>query len=420
MKRALVRPLNLFFLLAPLGPVAAWAVRDELPMSVQPTSGGDVSAIPASGAVSRSGQSALLVRIHNSCFGTNLRSVANPLSDKSIITAKLTIAFENQSFPLEVSYPSRVVTPTGVVRGDGDVADNARALLKTQMESGGPALALQPTAYKIPNNGTVGIYGNVVQINLPLDSTVTVNPDGSVSVSLQGRPSLKSKSFEQQGAGGGEFMGHNGPLTASIDGLSVAADNSAIDLSVSFPGQEGFCGGYHSPLMLFFSDERPLFSATTTFPLSPTGLTKWPEANSPGYFLVLDRDRNGKIDRREELFGDQSKPGSNGFEELAKFDKNKDGFIDAKDPVFRKLRLWRDKNGDGVSQRSERVTLSSMKIEKISLKYNPDNVRSIGENAEERQSSYFTYRKNGKSVKGDIVDVWLSPVINQKMAVGEK
>ena len=54
--------------------------------------------------------------------------------------------------------------------------------------------------------------------------------------------------------------------------------------------------------------------------------------------LALDRDGNGAIDDGRELFGDQN-GAADGFGELARFDANGDGGIDAADPVFAKLKL---------------------------------------------------------------------------------
>lgn len=54
--------------------------------------------------------------------------------------------------------------------------------------------------------------------------------------------------------------------------------------------------------------------------------------------LVLDRNGNGGIDDGRELFGDQN-GAADGFAELARFDANGDGNVDAADPVFEKLRL---------------------------------------------------------------------------------
>lgn len=59
--------------------------------------------------------------------------------------------------------------------------------------------------------------------------------------------------------------------------------------------------------------------------------------------LALDRNGNGRIDDGRELFGDQH-GAANGFAELARFDDNGDGRIDAADAadaVFDQLRLLR-------------------------------------------------------------------------------
>lgn len=56
--------------------------------------------------------------------------------------------------------------------------------------------------------------------------------------------------------------------------------------------------------------------------------------------LALDRNGNGRIDDGRELFGDQH-GAANGFAELARFDDNGDGRINAADAVFDKLRLLR-------------------------------------------------------------------------------
>lgn len=56
--------------------------------------------------------------------------------------------------------------------------------------------------------------------------------------------------------------------------------------------------------------------------------------------LALDRNGNGVIDNGKELFGDQH-GARHGFAELARFDANSDGRIDAADPIFDQLSLLR-------------------------------------------------------------------------------
>ena len=64
-------------------------------------------------------------------------------------------------------------------------------------------------------------------------------------------------------------------------------------------------------------------------------------------FLCLDRNANGLIDDGSELFGDQN-GAANGFDELAKFDQNGDGKLNAKDEAYSQVKLWVDFNKNGV------------------------------------------------------------------------
>lgn len=61
-------------------------------------------------------------------------------------------------------------------------------------------------------------------------------------------------------------------------------------------------------------------------------------------FLALDRNGDGKIDNGSELFGAAS---GNGFKDLAAHDHDRNGFIDANDSIFSKLKLL-IKDGQGL------------------------------------------------------------------------
>ncbi len=54
-------------------------------------------------------------------------------------------------------------------------------------------------------------------------------------------------------------------------------------------------------------------------------------------FLALDKNGDGKIDKGGELFGPAS---GNGFQELAAYDQDKNGWIDENDTVYQKLQVW--------------------------------------------------------------------------------
>jgi hypothetical protein len=61
--------------------------------------------------------------------------------------------------------------------------------------------------------------------------------------------------------------------------------------------------------------------------------------------LMLDRDGNGQLTDGEELFGDRTPVNGgiavNGFLALAQYDRNRDGRIDAADPIWSQLKVWR-------------------------------------------------------------------------------
>ena len=99
----------------------------------------------------------------------------------------------------------------------------------------------------------------------------------------------------------------------------------------------------------------------------------WTASGSTNGWLALDRNRNGKIDNAQELFGNMTQqPGSstpNGFLALSTFDDNHDGVIDDQDQIWPYLLVWIDSNHDGVSQPEELHHLDDLGIHSIGLKY---------------------------------------------------
>jgi hypothetical protein len=177
-----------------------------------------------------------------------------------------------------------------------------------------------------------------------------------------------------------------------------------------------------TPLVLSFGRGLPDFSAPEVlFDIGGTGdlpVCSWLQRPTDG-FLVLDRNGDGLINDGRELFGNatpysattEGPPTWNGFQALAFFDRtgnggNGNGVIDPADSVFSRLRVWFDRNRDGVSQRDELVPLSALGVEYIQLSATALNRFDTNGNLLWFRSS-FVFKNRGVSRESDIVYVIL-------------
>jgi hypothetical protein len=85
-------------------------------------------------------------------------------------------------------------------------------------------------------------------------------------------------------------------------------------------------------------------------------------------FLFLDRDRNGTVSGIAELsFIDDAPDAHSDLEGLRAFDSNADGMLSADDVRFSDFRVWQDRNGDGIAENAEVLSLLQANVRSINL-----------------------------------------------------
>lgn len=176
------------------------------------------------------------------------------------------------------------------------------------------------------------------------------DPDGDGDPNESGPP---PPGDTPAGPGGGRPKGNGGggSSPAVFDPLVLDLDGDGVELS-SIAAKD-----------VYFDLDADGFAEKTGWVQPDDGL------------LAFDRDSNGKIDNGTELFGNATQ---DGFDALKLLDANLDGRFDASDAEFVNLKVWRDLNGDGVSQAAELQTLTELGISSISLASRPVGVSDEG------------------------------------------
>jgi Ca2+-binding RTX toxin-like protein len=169
-----------------------------------------------------------------------------------------------------------------------------------------------------------------------------------------------------------------------------------------------------SPLLLDLDGNgvttRSLAEASPYFDHDNNGFAERSGWVDPGDgFLVRDLDGDGAIRGGAELFGSATAQpdGSlavNGFEALRHLDANGDGRVDQLDDGWTSLRIWRDLDGDAITDSGELFTLDQLHVQSLDLAYvNSDAIDAQG-NHHRQQGAY--YSSDGRTMA--LHDVWFA------------
>jgi hypothetical protein len=137
---------------------------------------------------------------------------------------------------------------------------------------------------------------------------------------------------------------------------------------------------------------------------------------------VMDRNNNGRIDSGEELFGSRT-PGyaeggdprtENGFDALLLLEGpgygsgTPDRIIDARDAAYSRLRLWFDRDRNGVSEPGELVPLAEAGVLAISSQYKENARRDQYGNKFALMGKALFREPQGQEIWRHVYDVFLT------------
>ncbi len=150
-------------------------------------------------------------------------------------------------------------------------------------------------------------------------------------------------------------------VSFSSKGTVTTADGRQISFSLGVSMSRAFMQHYREeydmvrlqqkvcdPLVINFdSDVAELSDQKFFFDIDADGSRDEVSMLSTGSgYLALDRNGDGRINDGNELFGPLS---GNGFQDLAEYDEDGDGWIDEDDSVWSRLKIWcKDENGQDI------------------------------------------------------------------------
>lgn len=350
--------------------------------------------------------------VNAGCYGTNNRGTTNPLSPSS----RVVIYLNNTKETLLVDFPSSIIAAKGAetpaecgvtkLSNDSVVTESGTHTMETILATAGSGGELIVSALSAANlksrNGRKDIECSTFPINYAADFALD---DISNYYAIQVfNTAVNPQSF--YGYNGQMDRGTKISIKTSTFSSGYKAESKFLSIQAAFPGQDGFCGGYHSPLMLFFQEAFPLFSGKSTLLKGKDNPTTWVEPNHEGYFLVHLKNAAAEI-TADRLFGDSGEI-KNGFDALIKLDSNKDLVINKKDKEFKNLYLWKDINGDSKNDKGEIQSLTAMKVESIDLKYNDGYQLDKGAAVFKGRTTFKFKTNEKKDQEGQIFDIFFS------------
>ncbi|WMR30454.1 calcium-binding protein, partial [Metapseudomonas otitidis] len=222
----------------------------------------------------------------------------------------------------------------------------------------------------------------------------------------------------------GSTLTVNGGLTI----LNYHKDKSSLQIVLTDEEEEeepdtGDAENRTSPIVIDLDGDgiETLKVGASYFDLDGDGLSEMSGWVSPDDgLLVHDRNGDGRISNGTELFGNHSllsngNKAENGFQALAEYDSNGDCVINAQDAAYSTLQVWRDLNGNGVSDDGELQGLAAAGVVSISTGYSTSSHTDA--NGHEHRQIGTVMLANG--IASTAADVWFKVDSTRRINSGD-
>jgi len=247
--------------------------------------------------------------------------------------------------------------------------------------------------YTAPDKSTTSHHDVFIQASGPAAFAVTSHYEaGFASSLLFGHVSENGYPIVCTGVGGG--------YKPSYDIFEVSLTGQICDIE-----------GCMSPLLLDLNGDGIHTTSAAdpvAFDLDGDGVREacgWTDPKTEEAFLFLDLHPDHRVENGRELFGTGTRMpdgglAKNGFEALAVYDLpanggNGDGRISREDAIWGRLRLWIDRDHDGVTDPANEVlSLDEAGVQSIDLNYSTSWAPDINLN-DHRYRSMFTRQNRG-------------------------
>jgi len=224
---------------------------------------------------------------------------------------------------------------------------------------------------------TSGVTGSTLpDLNSGIDSGFSSGINSSLGSGLDNSFNSGLDSNLNSGLDGSFNSGLNSSLGSGLDS-GLGSSSSFSDFGDNSLGGDSFSsgsiGGDMGPVVLDLSGQGIRITGLTdshaAFDADSNGVPNRIAWTTPDEgLLVFDANGSGTVDQTSELALRQWTPGAQtDLQGLVAFDTNHDGALDAPDKDFSRFGVWRDANGNGISDPGELSSLVEAGVNAISL-----------------------------------------------------